>query len=410
MDNKKVAKIVLRVIAVPLLVLLLPPLTLVIVNCFDETLTPTTREWLVPRAQRTVTDANNGYLLLMALDAQVADPLQAAVAERRAYRTLEKAVRKQLIPNSGEPFTAMQTLLLHPSGKRLEPLLSCPKGKNTCYDWYQKNRALLQAISITRSAALQHYEQMLATTDYAEDTPLSSHAPVFNSAYVVDLNVLYLSAVVYAADDGQAKDAYQRWARYQTFWQHAAAGSRTLLSWITAMVSQFRGLVILEHLRHDYPQALALQRQYSLPVLNNQQPFPTQFTAIMIAQFQRQANDMDQMYQLSHATITDTLQFHFFQLNATLNLMQRLRSEWLAQHAVLATPAPAPGTSTAETVCDKPMQWRSVYNPVGKLLGCIGSGGFDIYYRRAGEITTLTRGLQQKLSAPAADAHTAKSL
>jgi hypothetical protein len=388
-----------------LLALVAVLLLAVAANRFDEPLERSTKAWLDYPAP-TAPDTQNGYLALLALDAQIDNPIAAAAAmvrEEHALFAKTRGPQQHTTPHYDE----IRTRLLHPSEVHI-PLDSC---KDKCYDYILTHGEKLKALSSTHADLLRRYRAMLDSPVYAEDIPRDPRALYPNHGLAYSLGLLYLGDLVSAMQKGDAQAAYQSWARHQRFWQMAATGSVTLLDIMRAVAELERNQTILSDMLKAHPQSIAIARRQALPILTNRPLLAPLVARSMVFEFQMQAYVFsDMIYDASlfktgdeqEADLRDRLALLFYQRNASLNLLHRLHQNDLSQNGVALGGNLAQDNSDAQNKvsCTDQRNWHLLVNPVGKILLCrIGSYDMHRYHERAAKADAATNALIQTIQA-----------
>ena len=379
-----------RILLAALLLLGLPPLLVVLINCHDEQLSPATQQWLKPIAH-TVPASSNGYHAMIALGSPVADPMAASASALTAYNALAAEEQRGVLVDP-QRYQDIQDRLLPRGARIIGQELNCPNQTDGCYAWMLRHRAELQALAEQHALQLQRYTAMLSLPDYDEDVPFTANTPLPTYSAALDLRKLYLSQTVYMFIDGHQAEAIQRWALNQRFWQQAANGSHTLINLIIAESALRNGLHLLDQLRQTDVQSVTLLREQTLPILTDTHRLRAAMAQIAIGEF-----------QFTAATITQG--FHgrgnglFFHPTATLNFLRQHLGATVARN--LPEFAAANTDLTGADICSHPLQWRSLYNPQGRMLVCIGSIE-DSYFTKQQSLITLSDNIRSALMAPQA--------
>lgn len=379
-------------------------------NRFDEPLEPSTQAWL-DYPGLTAPEANNGYLALLALDAQVAQPIAAAGTLMREKRAIFADTRKsqQYTP---QPYREIRTRLLNPTNTHIPSLPDC---KDNCYAYLLSHAELLDNLSITHAELIKRYSAMLDFPAYTEEMPLVASKPVYpNYRLAQGLGLLYLGKAVFAQQKGDAQIAYQEWVRHQRFWQMAAAGSVSLHSLLEAITQIERGQKFLANMLASHPDSVTTARLHILPVLAEHSQLAPLLTRNLMYEFQRQAyaltnlifqNSLFEMSALENAQPAkprDRLALLFYQRNTSLNLLHRLYQNSMSQNSiVLDRKFPQENVDVPiKTACSNSLDWHLLSNLTGKLMLCSEfSYDFRHYYERVAKAEAVAKELNQKIQA-----------
>ena len=375
------------------------------INRFDESIEPSTQAWLDYPAP-TVPEAQNGYLALMALDAQVANPIVAAAGVVREERAIFADARKS--HQYAEPrYQQVRARLLRPRTVRIA-LDDC---QHDCYAYILSHAQLLAQLSGTHADLLQRYGAMLDFPAYAEEIRRDPAALYPNHELASRLDLLYLGNVVAALQQGDAQAAYRQWARHRRFWQMAAAGSVTLRDTLRAIARLERSQALLSGMLTAHPESAAAARLHALPVLAARPRLAPLVARSMVIEFQMQAYVVTDMIahaslfaigEIQPAGLGDRLALLFYQRNASLNLLHRLHQSDLLQNGVALDGKIASSDADARIKgpCAYQLDWHLLSNPLGRHLLC-KEGSYDLrrYHERAARADQATKELELSIQA-----------
>ncbi len=385
---------------------LLIPVTIIaaslVINRFDEPIERSTQAWL-DAPVRTVPEAKNGYLALLALDAKAADPLAGAAAWVRDEHVIFAESRKSR-QNTTVRYKASRQKLLNPSGKQIA-VTNC---KVDCYKYFLAHGALMQKQFASNADLMTRYSSMLDFPAYAEDVPRDPEAFYPNYSMASGLGMLYLAKVVHTLQQGDAETAYKDWARHQRFWQVAAAGSTSLLGFLQATAQLERSQALLSSLLADSPRSLAAARRHALPVLDVRPNLPQLAARSMVTEFQMQAYVFtDLLYHSSlfgigddQPRLVDGIALYFYQPNASVNLLHRLHQNDLTKNGAKLDGKLAADTvyASADATCAFKFDRHILSNPLGKMFMCnVDSFDLQRYHQRATKAESSAYALEKLL-------------
>lgn len=392
----------LKAIGILLLVLLAIILLAIVINRFDEPIKPSTQLWLDFK-KPDVPASGNGYLAFLALDAQAEDPIAAASELVQTQHTIMAEERKKPDSNRYQRYHDTRDRLLMPRGESIEFVSGC---RDDCYYYIFKHEDLFRRLSTEHAALLKRYDAMLDATAFVEDVPDDFDVSYPDNDQMFGLARLYLGNAALALESGDAKTAYQAWARHQKFWQLVAAGSVRPLSVHTAIKQLERSQSRLTQMLDSHPETTAIAKIYALPVLDKRPQLSNALTFSLVYQFQTEARLLGDMFSVfathgaeNSVALMDRLPLLFYQHHKTLNMLalvhqvDMVKSEawdhWnLIPHEVdVRTPAPCDGL-------------HLLSNQMGRLLAC-PSVHYDYGedYVHANKVDEAARTLSQRLEA-----------
>lgn len=395
-------RLLAKAVGILLLVLSAALLLSIAINRFDEPIDRAAQAWLdtpVPSAPQT---SQNGYLALLALTAQAADPIAAGGEVVRAQHAIFADSR--VSHQDTEPrYRELRTRLLKPA-KASMSLVDC---KSECFNYILKNAEKIRRLSAERANLLQRYDTMLDFPVYFQDTPRDPALPYPYRDSAESLGILYLGSMVFTVQQGDLQTAFRQWARHQRFWQSAAVGSTTLGDTMNAMGHLERNQALLADLLAAYPQSAAAARSHGLPVLAGRPQLALLPARRMVAEFQMQSYAVTalvphfSLYAVGEAQpigLADRLALLFYQPNATSNLLHRLHQYDLARNSVALDEKMQVIRTGAQIEAPCESNWRLLSNPVGKLLLCDeGSYDYHHHHERAAKVDATARRLERKL-------------
>jgi hypothetical protein len=160
-------------------------LVLVAVNCLDERLDAETEAWL-KNPVASVPDAQNGYFALMSLDAQVDQPLAAAVAAVQNYRAIHGQA-ESADKTFAEQYQSATRDILKPLDLNLKELNRC---EGDCYRTLKEDGKKRLQLSKEYATPLERYKAMLDMPAYSEEVVFDHNAPVLRYVFPLRLGLL----------------------------------------------------------------------------------------------------------------------------------------------------------------------------------------------------------------------------
>lgn len=363
-------------------------------NRFDDDLHPSAKAWLEYPAPTPPPAARNGYLALLSLDSQASEPIAAAEKFVLAQHAIhaEAQIRHE---ETVSRYHAQHTLLLNPRS----PSKSYTDCRMDCYDVLSRKNLTLDKFSNANADLQARYSAMLDLTAYAEILPADSEAhypmrtdtpyfffELYNHHLASTLGLIHLRSVIATLESGDAGMAYRELARYQRFWQMAAANSISQKGSQHALKQLVRSQSLLLQMLQAHPDSRAAARRHIGPVIAEKPSMSEARARSMIFNFQIVAQYLNSLLERSDTwTFDDRMQMLFFQKNVTLNLLQDLYRNELAQHQVRLLGDVPPMQAASMALCErleKPWydwefwHWSLVFNPMGKSQVCELTGTF----------------------------------
>ncbi|WP_028453486.1 hypothetical protein [Chitinilyticum aquatile] len=382
-----------------LLLLLGTPVAAFFINAqFDEPLDSATQQWLGWQLPAVATK-DNGYLDLVALDANVPERLAVAAAVQARFAE----IASQPGGNHAKQYeAALKTLNLKPRTLPLPEGL-CGNKAPSCLPELRQHAAMLASLREREKDALQRYQDMLLSPAYAELLPADVTAPIPRYTSALQLNVLHSSQISDAAEAGNFAGALALWYAERQFWLRAAHGSRTLINLMVTTAMLQRSNRLLGELLAAHPQLKRADLTATRQSLENSRQLQHLLGQVTLGEFQWFAYairhpDLDTLPDAERKKL-DVALMSTLKPHATLNLG---RQEYQQHLRTLGIPLPAgiaAGDLPEKPVCADGGSILHFDNPAGKMLACMAPPDFSSYRDRLATIEKDSQTLLNRLQA-----------
>jgi hypothetical protein len=357
-------------------------LAVVAINLFDESLDPKAAAYGEARPA-SVPDAENGYLLLLALDAPQG---MDGTAYARAWLDEARAAAREKRPP------------VRPPREQVKRPELCEPIDRSCLALVRDDPAQVRKQLALFAGDLGRYDALVSTRRFEEvlDYPVGLHSDLPPYVALARAQRAYLLRVALDLEAGRPDQALAALERELAWQRLFLTESRVLVSKMVAARNYWRDLMFVRGLVEDrsarlaphVPRLQGMLQPLDEAVRSLPKVAETEF-AFVRGVYAGLKPDRD--------NLGDVVGWYFFgtallyQPRATVNLAYHYHSE-LAER-VLAAPAHRVAAES-ETFLDSwrdPPWWRYVYNPVGRILVSVSMPSWDEYPLRMHDLDALNR-------------------
>jgi hypothetical protein len=193
--------------------------------------------------------SDNGYLILMGLDAPVQnDAIGDAVALGR-LRLEREIERRRWIETHGGQAEGMPSVISSPetSEDGLPPRLSCPKHATDCFEWYAKHQTEIQALIQKNDALLQRVLAAGTARQFKNPGPVYLLVDLPPFGRLIRAHELWLAQASLVWMQGQPQQAVNMARQAAQLRKRLASNSDSLIVSMIALAMQYRELRWLSH-------------------------------------------------------------------------------------------------------------------------------------------------------------------
>lgn len=363
------------IVGLPLSVYLL----LILINVNDEEKSNTVIEFEKFLAQRTtVDDKKNGFVYAMGLTANIDDDFYLAGVEQIKRANMIKSV-EDYSPTQEDQYTS------NIEKKYTELTKACGKPVNltdTCAESLQENSQGIDGFLADNAVLLQRYQIMINQPAWYESLQANPYTLPSLSLWHISHKV-FLLYVWQQASMGKFELAANLLQQDSVFWRKVLSSTHYLLHFVlvTEFIQQHYDWGVfslnssartndhtVENVMKNVPSDWS--QSYSAPVFS--------FDKIAMGEWQFGRSILQQVYSDDDWSLL--LIKPIFNLQSTLNfnadlLVNVVKSEQSNEQRVATI------KECNQALSFSLLKWYS-YNPVGKLMTCVGGPSFHYYYRK----------------------------
>lgn len=356
----------------------------VLINAFDEELSPEAQALLKPPVD-TVPPEENGFYYLMGINApRGVDPYELG---RKIVVAHNDAVSKWASAGG------IAEKLAGPAKVKIkgEAFSVCNLRKQKCLDQYVKERVLIRRLASQNILLLARANRLLQYRHYRGTAVLNFDflTPTYSYAF----QNLRLAQIGLKVREGKLSQALKQLEKDARFWRMSISESRTLIGKLVGTSYLTMDLRLLSEIIARYQlspaqasiaqrilQPLSAEALSSKAVLNSERAFTVR-SLLYVDNLSKE--DRELIFE-GQGFLSSTLQGHFYKPNASANRYIRI----LASYGLVEHTAPAPKLlDYVQNVLDVKQQEHGgigldiIYNPVGKIVIAISSSFQSyIYY------------------------------
>ncbi|MDP2768616.1 MAG: hypothetical protein Q8O81_02145 [Giesbergeria sp.] len=242
---------------------------LIAANWRDDPLSEAAQQALryTPPTEQALED--NGYLILLGLDAPIqGDAVADAVALGR-QRLAREIERRRWVEAHGDTADRMPpSIQAESSGDGVLPVrLRCPADGSDCFDWYDKHRAEIDALVQANLAQLQRLKAAASTAQFSNPAPFYLLAEFPPYARLARAHELWLTQASLQWTSGQPLQALDITRQAVQLRSRLAHSSNNLIASMIALAMQCRELRWLSDASAHLTQQMPVEVSKSLEEL-----------------------------------------------------------------------------------------------------------------------------------------------